>query len=393
LTCSALAPSEMCLWDKKTGHKYNKPNAEWYVKVLQALFANGATKVWAEKHGIASYDSLKSAKTKIALSQSNKGYAQTKPEPVPAAILSALSSKPEPKPEPVISVKAITGEVPQGEVTYVPSGTCRDIYTAVCTMYTLEECRVIALQPMKRKRLEAHGGIAEYLWRREVLAYANEYQARFAHNLFDYLTVASIGEARHAGQPLGLAGKPSGRHAVYKAAHAHDPRELIPKSIEIFTHHLKGGSYGGPKWSKIAQTAAEYFQPMYQKAPTVYADHCVDLAHNGGLAFNKGYIFTMPSGGNTVYFKALDIKRKGSLLQQHEIALKVSAKAYFLLKEAESLGLVPLTARLESVDDPTIPTIKWGMAPLGAKVSLDYAAQAQAEVKEAVATLESYPER
>lgn len=417
-----------------TGLVTNKPCHHIQAQIVMHLFKTlpNVTVIWAEKKKFSaefkSYTTIagsiqealfkkgykcngkhtiNAAGNIIGLSPSVKQLADKMEADILAIVQDATAAKPEPKSEPIVVPKPpkgwpevpTEGDVPQdGESQAVPVGTVRDIYTAVCSYYALDE--IIANLPnVPRRRLDSHGGIADHLFRREIRKIHAEYGQRFARNLFDYLTVASIGEARHAKVALGLkGGPPKSRKDVYIRAHQHDPRHLLAVSQWVFGYHLKGGSYGGPKWAKIAQTAMEYLtKPYYRNFPLVYADHCVDLAHNGGLAFNKGYIFSMPSKGEAAYMKVLDVKRKGSLLQS-DCVLTLGPKVLHCLKEAEALGIVTgLTVTLEKVTDNIIPTIKWGMAPLDATANVSptipgYGEPATA-TKPSAFKLETYPKR
>src|SRR3990167_4646165 len=104
---------------------------------------------------------------------------------------------------------------------------------------------------------------------------------------------------------------------------------MLPVLVWCFNAHQWGGSYGGPKWGKIARAAALYY--TLRGAPTVFADHCVDLDHNGGLAFDKGYILKN-SADRMGYMKMLDAKRHGSLLGSR-LKLEVTEPVYRLTIE------------------------------------------------------------
>src|SRR3990167_4103517 len=136
---------------------------------------------------------------------------------------------------------------------------------------------------------------------------------------------------------------------------------MLPVLVWCFNAHQWGGSYGGPKWGKIAQATALYY--TLRDAPVVFADHCVDLAHNGGLAFSKGYILKNPSD-HAGYMAMLDAKRHGSLLADRR-KLEVTEAIYRLVIEAHTLGIIPTyRASLEIKPDVVTPTIRWGVEPL-----------------------------
>jgi hypothetical protein len=243
----------------------------------------------------------------------------------------------------------------------------RPVYAATTSLYILEECKIAALRVPSAITSE----IPDHLlmraahavqWRNRVVRYAEHYANTLARNFFDFLTMACYGEARYRQGSSFTFDDPSlkqGRSSAYQSALRFDPRDLLPKLVYVFNHYAWGGSYGGKKWGKIAETASLYFRPEFRTVPVAFVDHCVDLAHNGGLAFNKGYIIANPSSESS-YMTMLDEKRNGSLLDSqhpHPITPDVAE----LLATGVSLGLVRRPRATFKIEpDANVPVLTWG---------------------------------
>src|SRR5207244_2130819 len=95
---------------------------------------------------------------------------------------------------------------------------------------------------------------------------------------------------------------------------AYDPRSLVPVLEYVFGTLKWRGSFGGDAWLKIVGACREYLTTL-RAFPLVFADHIVDISHNGGLAWDKGYLLGLHSRGPDTYLAMLDQKRTGSLLE------------------------------------------------------------------------------
>ena len=107
----------------------------------------------------------------------------------------------------------------------------------------------------------------------------------FALALRDYLFLASCGEARHAqGKRIPTLSGIGGRDDVYAAALDYAPTAANWERLqEVFAQDTWSRGFGGEAWRNICEQAA-----MYDTLPAIaYVDHVIDLAHNGGCAFNK----------------------------------------------------------------------------------------------------------
>lgn len=244
----------------------------------------------------------------------------------------------------------------------------RNIHAAIASLYILEECKIGAL----RVPASISSEIPDHLlmrashavqWRNQVLRYAEHYANTLARQMFDYLTMASFGEARYkqgSYYTFDVPGMKESRSHAYQTALRFDPRDLLPKLAHAFNHYSwSAGGYGGKKWGKIATSAALYFKPEFRTCPIAFVDHCFDLAHNGNLAFDKGYILSNPSD-KAVYLRILDEKRAGSLLDS-KLAHPIFPLVADLLSTGVGLGLVKRPrSSFKIVEDAEVPTLTWG---------------------------------
>jgi hypothetical protein len=122
--------------------------------------------------------------------------------------------------------------------------------------------------------------------------------------LRDYFVLACCGEARHAkahakcylrGPYAPLPGDERTKAGTTPAKH------FTWVSLAQITQHLfeEGNwdsSYGGPSWAMIAAHALKHPGPLspdveYRKRLVVWVEKAINLAHNNGLALDKGFIF------------------------------------------------------------------------------------------------------
>jgi len=116
----------------------------------------------------------------------------------------------------------------------------------------------------------------------------------------DYLTLASFGEARHGLYRTNLSIYPDlhvfsmdnsgspllSREITMTEALYYDPRDALPKLVEIFNGGGWSSGVGGPRWGEIAAGALTWWT-VFKGMPIAFIDHCVDLRHNNGTAFSK----------------------------------------------------------------------------------------------------------
>ena len=258
-----------------------------------------------------------------------------------------------------------------GETEHIPSEK-RKVEVATAGLYIMEEI-FAGVMAAPRNLHRGQWRNTQDLRRIEFISrfrkVHSEYGSRLARNFFDYLTIACFGEARYKDGGLyalhAKGGKQQGRAVAYQTALHYDPRHLLPVMEQVFGRVNWGGGYGGPKWSFIAKQAQWYFK--LAMAPVAFADHVVDLAHNGGLAFNKGYIINNPKDQAT-YMEMLTVKRNGYLTRDWTKSLDVPEEVYRIMVEAVSLGFIQApTANIWPAQDVKVPTLKWGSEKLKAE--------------------------
>ena len=196
----------------------------------------------------------------------------------------------------------------------------------------------------------------EAFWR-----YKHTYERTLARNLFDYLAVIALGEARHGRNVLfdGVSKRSAGRSSMFKGALTYDPRHFLPAVATAFEEGMYGGGYGGGSWGKICRAAAKYFQ--FKDMPIVFADHVVDLSHNGGVAFNKDIIFSRDMT-DSAYIRMLDKKKEGSLLNS-TLTLTLPWDVFMWVRrfQAHPYTFDMYTAQVKSEEDAApISFIRWG---------------------------------
>ncbi len=349
-------------------------------KALNELVGGGWT-MTVHKHKISSWGYTMGSKIESAC---YKAKVQCAHGPASAAITSDVHvsdlgtyTPPAPEPEPVgvpFDVAPLLGEPVTGTVdasNYGPAfSNRRCVSTATATMYVLEELYAaanaiqlptLASDVPDSQLADYHARIA---WARRLVTYRRGYGRTLARNFLDYLTLASYSEVCHEASGYGSrytfpAHSRSGAGGrIIPGSMAYDPRTLLPRMAKAFrTKGNKSTSYGGEKWAKICDSAGLYFK--WADAPGVFADHVVDLRHNGNLAFDKGFILRNPSD-ESAYNAMLDAKRTGSLLAGRA-PLLLSPECLALVEDAVRLRIIARpTARLTEHADAPVPFVNWG---------------------------------
>lgn len=179
-----------------------------------------------------------------------------------------------------------------------------------------------------------------------VRVHQDKFSIKLANALFDYLCLASFGEARHADDKAAMMHPEldgGGRSEAYTLAQSYNPKNYLKTLANIFHEHWEDG-YGGEPWAQITEHALEY----YVMSAKQFVDYVVDLSHNGGVAFDKPIVLFMRD--TSFYKMMLDVKLKGSLmtnwldrseceLQRHE-RLLLDDRTYVFMSEACRLGIL-----------------------------------------------------
>jgi len=146
-----------------------------------------------------------------------------------------------------------------------------------------------------------------------------QFEKDFGRALHDYVWIASVGEARHASHKLSYSIPEinnASRSSTYLKAREFPPtphnREVIRS---IFEDYDWGGGYGGDAWGSIVRALELYYQ---EETPVgIFIDHCADLQHNNGMAFNKNPNFWDESPGRSEFMSFLNFKRDTDHLLKH----------------------------------------------------------------------------
>jgi len=199
------------------------------------------------------------------------------------------------------------------------------------------------------------------------------YSSKFARALFDYMAIASIGEARHAQwNPADKMIKGfyshelrTNRTLVYsQLAHTVDPIASAPALIEVFGSKWKEQGYGGPKWESIVRGYATYPDRI---SDVLFIDMVINKRHNGSLAFDKGVIFKMPDGQSRV-LSFLDYRREKDLLEfAYNQIYPITPELFTLLEAAERERIIKRFPRdIRIVEIRWSPPVRWGSIVLEA---------------------------
>jgi hypothetical protein len=231
-------------------------------------------------------------------------------------------------------------------------------------MYALEE-------KLSRKRSDL-----AYIVKRDLLMFSS----KFARALFDYMAMACIGEARHAQWVLAekqiMGFYPSDnrppRNEVYDNLAAKvDPISSAPALSEVFGSNWKEKGYGGKKWKSITDAYATYHDRI---SDISFIDMVINKRHNGSLAFDKGIIFKMPSGPNSI-ISFLDFRREDDALNFDKMGKEASVKFWPIIPELFDLlecavrerAIQPFSSKgVRLYDIKWFPPVKWGSVVLEA---------------------------
>jgi len=129
---------------------------------------------------------------------------------------------------------------------------------------------------------------------RKLEEYKSEFEEAFALRLRDYLWFAAIGEARHSNRVIGSYIEEMSHIQNDSRGYAYDEARKFPPTENnvsilhsLFNDYCWDGSYGGDGWASIVDAVRLY----NELTPSAFIDHCADLQHNGGVAFDKGVSF------------------------------------------------------------------------------------------------------
>lgn len=158
-----------------------------------------------------------------------------------------------------------------------------DIYYCVNEFYALQFVDAEKqIDPFKRSHER---------WLYDFEAYKSAFEEKFAFMLHDYIVLACFGEARHAGNPnyckayIEEVPYCKKRDDAYEYALSYNPVSILKTCYELFSAEWYDEAFGGKSWAKITRAGLMFYNNAIPKS--TFIDHCVDLSHNGGMAFNK----------------------------------------------------------------------------------------------------------
>lgn len=209
----------------------------------------------------------------------------------------------------------------------------RHLQSAVMVFYMIQEASITHPEYKERK---------------------DEYTADLARTMFDYLAYITLQEAVHA---KGVIWEPK-QVAPYVNR---DPKQFLPVIKQLFEEEdCWHDSFGGKPWANITKAAMLYFT----MPPGAFFDHCVDLSHHGGLAFDKGVVWLQPQDR---YKSMLDAKRDDTVLFDVH-------KVYGGGFEINPIELKWFMYVCGFTDEPGPKTKKydWGDGTVGVSINQDY---------------------
>ena len=164
---------------------------------------------------------------------------------------------------------------------------------------------------------------------------------KMARVMFDYLSLAAMGEARNFKRGEykipNLKGSSESRIGAQKHARNYNPYVFLNKLKTLFSLEGWASGYGGVKWRNICDAAL-----MYKKVPNItFIDHIINITHNGGTAFDKGILLYLSC--NSTFQRFLCCKRDyDDFINNYygESSLYMSSQVFHLLKNVVSLGSV-----------------------------------------------------
>jgi len=185
-------------------------------------------------------------------------------------------------------------------------------------------------------------------------AYLEVMEVSLSRIIFDYLFLACLGEARHAPTRCTTMfsdfnsewdGSSDRQCVVSYCAGKYDPKTTLPLLIKLFNEGDWHDSYGGKRWGEIAQAAYNWYTHAWNDITLI--DHCVDMVHNGGLAFDKGFLLTCSERRHHIQ-NLLDDKASRKPLHKWRGSPQMGGCVRDLITQLQRMHLVK-----------TVPSMKW----------------------------------
>jgi len=190
----------------------------------------------------------------------------------------------------------------------------------------------------------------------EVEAAYQSYAHRLAKAIFDYFSLASFGEARHAeqwlieGWMLDCFPPKCSREKAYEIAKKYDPQEFLPLLFKVFQGDWDLG-FGGEVWLEIVALALR----RKELGDLLFVDRAIQLQHWQGSCFDKGVIFHDGSSYLDDVLRSINDDTPEEWLAENF----VNPLAKRLLTKAKRLGIKGIP-EIRSDEEGSYEKIVWG---------------------------------
>lgn len=191
------------------------------------------------------------------------------------------------------------------------------------------------------------------------------YTYHLATALRDYLTLACVGEIRHAGGKMpyridGLYGLTRADAAVLGTQY--EPIYMLLVARKLFSNFPWSFSYGGIRWGRIANAVLHYWQGKWNAQS--FIDYAFDLYHNGGLAFDKGMIFGSMVGrqGMLTFLSAKSSLPMERWYEETRRQLHLASLVVKLLQKVQGIGAIGEVPGIKTYSNPNL--VEWIYSPL-----------------------------
>jgi len=240
------------------------------------------------------------------------------------------------------------------------------IEAAAATFYLLQELKL--LKP--KKTVPCARNFKQ--WHETLTAFESEFTKKLAKSLRDCMALMTMGEVRHSCHRAEYIGPwnftdydNKNKLFLYKRILPNLHWKDVEQTIPVFLDYAWEESYGGELWATIAEKTLTYSR----RSPTTFCDAVFGLVHNGGIAFDKGYMIS--SADKSFFEEFLNLRRQHSILTidvpNYNYPYPLDSRAYWLLVDAVKMGLVDLDywpevdmmARFENIGTMKLMTVDW----------------------------------
>ena len=275
-----------------------------------------------------------------------------------------------------------------------------DTGVEVVTFYCLDYMVYRTRQKIGFGRIGNH---AREKYLNDLLVTQQIHDYRFAAVLYDYLSLACFCEACHGTR---MAEMYSDSFTPYKTDRAFradraiqfNPRTFLPECERVFMSTWDTHNYGGKSWARIARTA----QMKWVLTDHQFIDCVVDMAHNGGPCWGKGFL--LKGVDSARFLKFLDVKRTRTIgFWTYGMARdctgygKLTRAIVDLIKRGNAIGVQIGMPRIKVADRNHVNLINvdytpvdWSLAPFGILRTRRYKTELQGSIILDIVDAESF---